>query len=67
MGKCLEMGLVGPFVEYGEWYSFVAKWEIVLEIELVWPFGGLELGFQIFEPSCCSPPYDRLLNLIFET
>ncbi len=54
-------------MEYGEWYSFVAKWEIVLEIELVWPFGGLELGFQIFEPCCCSPPYDCLLNLIFET
>jgi hypothetical protein len=45
----------------------MAKWEIVLEIELVWPFGGLELGFQIFEPCCCSPPYDCLLNLIFET
>ena len=24
----------------------MAKWENVLEIELVWPFSGLELGFK---------------------
>jgi hypothetical protein len=33
----------------------MAKWEIVLEIKLLWPLDGLELGFQIFEPSCCGP------------
>ena len=50
-----ELGLVRPFVEYGEWCNFMAKWENVFEIELVWPFGGLELGFQIFEPCCYGP------------
>jgi hypothetical protein len=58
-----KLGLLG-LMENGE---FVAKWEIVLEIEVVWPFGGLELGFQTFEPCCCSPLYDCLLNLTFET